>query len=112
MPAALSPPQIDGFDDVASFAAEHGMTDALFAAYEILDRLYSTTQSIRIELYDDPEDPDWKPIFFVVTGPHLGTEREVELHLEWNRQVCATIAPEHLWRVGMFRESGGGHVAA
>ena len=68
MPAALSPPQIDGFDDVESFAAEHGLTDTLFAAYEILDRLYSTTQSIRVELYDDPEDPDWKPIFFVVMG--------------------------------------------
>ena len=103
MPAALSPPQIDGFDDVESFAAEHGLTDALFVAFEILHDLFPLGHRIKVEHYTDPEDGQ-ESLFFAVTGEALPVEQEIERHQQWNHRICRSLGPDELYRIGMYRD--------
>lgn len=99
----LSPPIIDGLDEVEHFATEHGLTNALGIASEILGDVYSLARRIWVEHYTDPEDGH-ESLFFVVSGAPQTTDQEVESYFQWNRRICESLGPEELYRIGMYRE--------
>lgn len=103
MSRTLSPPRIDGFEDVESFAAEHGLANALVVAHEILFELYMTAHRISVEHYIDPED-EHESLFFVVAGDALPIDQEVELQHQWNQRICQALSPDELFRIGMYRD--------
>ncbi len=103
MPATLTYPVIEGFEDVEAFAKEHGILDSLFVVYDITARLFPMATQIRVERYVDPEDSH-ESLCFVISGVSRFDDSIVDLDMEWNRQVCEAIEPDHLWRIGHFHE--------
>ena len=104
MPATLTRPLIEGFDDVEAFAAQYGLTEALFVAYDITSNFFPMAERIHVAHYVDPEDGH-ESLLFIVSGAKLTVDEAVELHTRWNERVCQEIEPDALWRIGMMRES-------
>ena len=103
MTATLLQPVVEGFADVEQFASEQGMLDSLRVVYDITTRLFPMAQQIRVELYVDPEDSH-ESLYFVISGANLSGPSAVHLDLEWNRQVCQAVNPDHLWRIGHIHD--------
>ena len=103
MTATFARPTIEGFEDVEAFVTEHGILDSLFVVYDITTRLFPMATQIRVERYVDPEDSH-ESLFFVISGVSRFEDSVVDLDMEWNRQVCKTIEPDHLWRIGHYHE--------
>ena len=87
MTTTMSRPVIPGFaGEVEHFAAQHGMTDTLYAIYDEATRIFHTARSVRVELYTDHEDSRWVSVFFVIEGWPLSVEETRSVNKEWHRK--------------------------
>ena len=105
MTTTMSRPVIRGFSgEVEDFAAEHGMTDALFAIYQEATRIFHAAQGVRVELYTDHEDSSWVSVFFVIEGWPLNPEQTQPFDKEWYQALNTLIPRDTVWSIGHYLE--------
>lgn len=98
MPAIVDRPPIVGFAGaVEQFAEEHGITDVVFAIYEVATRLFPMASGIRGELGEDCEDSSWRHVDFVIDGLTISPAEAYAIDERWTAEVAPVCPAEHAW---------------
>ena len=102
MSTTLARPVIPGFaGEVEQFAAEHGITDAVLAIFDVTRRIFHQAQEVRVELYVDHDDESWVSVYFKIVDWPLSIEESQEIKAAWYRETQALIPFDWSWRLGL-----------
>lgn len=98
MPALVDHPPLAGFAGVVEqFAEEHGITEIVFAIYEVALRMFPMAGEIRVELGEDCEDSTWRHVDFVIEGLMISAAEAYSIDERWTAEVAPVCPAEHAW---------------
>lgn len=98
MTTAIVHPRIAGFSgEVEQFALEHGITDIVFAIYEVAGRLFPMARQIRVELGEDSEDAQWRHVDFLIEGLPISPREAYMIDKNWIAEMTPVCPVEHAW---------------
>ena len=101
MPTTLALPVIPGFaGEVEQFAAEHGITDAVFAIFDVTRRIFHQAKQVRVESYVDHDDESWDSVYFKIVDWPLSVEATQGIDDAWYRETHDLIPFDLAWRIG------------
>lgn len=98
MTMTIAQPRIEGFaGDVEQFALEHGITEIVFAIYDVAWRLFPMAQRVRVLLGEDYEDSTWRHVDFVIEGLTISPNEAYAIDSHWIDEVSPVCPAEHAW---------------